>query len=502
MHNDKKMHSGLASMERMSQSKQDKFHPNEILPNKQNERYSDNFNTLRNQIDEIKIDDVITPNEYIHELGHRNILSNGIYHFTNNGEYSNPRDIKLYSGETKWFYQLIVTIVFEEKKGSSIYLKVSKGDELNEMAPMSTIKSEDGTKFSFDIHDFSNELTISVSSGFIMKSISLTGCGVDNVKNLHFILESIKDNIEDENKYQTEFFSENFESRSNELLSLTKEIEYNNKSLESVKNRLSSATKEIKERESYIVESDSRLEANQKMYEDLSLKNNELKAMLLGAEDLVSIANDRFNTINETIQSDVNELSLIKKNIATQSAQLSKYKKEASVYSTELKDFKKEISQQNIAYSIALVFFCYVLVVIFKEVFASSLLYIEMSVNLNEINLVQLFLSRSPLIIFNVGIIAISFRFSFILINNIIRNNVQVSDIKKIEFLVKESVESLNLSSEDTIKKRLEYKMEIIREYLNINQKINKDVEVAKDKNIDEIMTFIKSIKDLSSKDK
>ncbi|WP_305374329.1 hypothetical protein [Photobacterium leiognathi] len=96
-----------------------------------------------------------------------------------------------------------------------------------------------------------------------------------------------------------------------------------------------------------------------------------------------------------------------------------------------------------------------------------------------KVDLIQLLLSRSPLILLNVGLIALYSKLLMILIPNIIDNNKQLSKIRQIEFLVKESVASLNLPTDEAIQLKLEYKMQIIRESLQLTKEniINTPIE-------------------------
>ncbi|WP_305842642.1 hypothetical protein [Photobacterium leiognathi] len=120
-----------------------------------------------------------------------------------------------------------------------------------------------------------------------------------------------------------------------------------------------------------------------------------------------------------------------------------------------------------------------------------------------KVDLIQLLLSRSPLILLNIGLIALYSKLLMILIPNIIDNNKQLSKIRQIEFLVKESVASLNLPTDEAIQLKLEYKMQIIRESLQLTKEniINTPIESnnKKEDKYEEKITMSNLLKELKS---
>lgn len=183
---------------------------------------------------------------------------------------------------------------------------------------------------------------------------------------------------------------------------------------------------QLKEINEYIIQSQKTLDNNNKITNDLIARQNdineEINSINLGKEVAISSVKEIYSNI-EKGKSDKKELE---KNINEIKSNLEKYKKEASIYSTELKDFKKEIKTQNRTYLFYLSVFITTISIITYGIYSSSMQYIAIFSSPLKVDLVQLLLSRSPLILLNIGLIALYSKLLMILIPNIIDNNKQL----------------------------------------------------------------------------
>ncbi|WP_318484559.1 AAA family ATPase [Photobacterium leiognathi] len=376
--------------------------------------------------------------------------------------------------------------------------------------PQSTRILNGEVNFFFAIDRISDVINLKISKDLEIKKVGVYGFHINNVIDLCDTLKSIDKNIESNAKFINSKYKNLIENKKLELIDINEDIKNKNIELSVNKNRLELQDSQLKEINEYIIQSQKTLDNNNKITNDLIARQNdineEINSINFGKEKAISDVKKIYSNI-EKGKLDKKELE---KSINEIKFHLEKYKKEASIYSTELKDFKKEIKTQNRTYLFYLFVFIATISIITYGIYSSSMQYIAIFSSPLKVDLIQLLLSRSPLILLNVGLIALYSKLLMVLIPNIIDNNKQLSKIRQIEFLVKESVASLNLPTDEAIRLKLEYKMQIIRESLQLtkeniintpiesnNKKEDKDEEKTTMSNL---LKELKALKEIVSK--
>lgn len=179
---------------------------------------------------------------------------------------------------------------------------------------------------------------------------------------------------------------------------------------------------------------------------------------------------------------------------------LKEYQKKESLYSEHYVEFKQEIKNQNLKLIIGFI------ILIIGGFFTSFQVFESSREVVSEFNadkvkdIFNLFLSRLPLLSINVILLGFCAKYLGVIINEYISNNRMISDIRKVEFLVMQAVNSEMDAGEENKRERIRQKAIIIREYLN--EKRLDDYSKPKSENKASVIDYdslIKSLKELSN---
>ncbi|GAD32527.1 hypothetical protein PLEI_4203 [Photobacterium leiognathi lrivu.4.1] len=419
-----------------------------------------------------------------------------------------PKEIDIYRGAPACINTIKLTCrSIDNINNNNCSITIS--DDLS-IIPQSTRIINGEVNFFFAIDRISDVINLKISKNLEIKKVGVYGFHIKNVIALCDTLKGIDKNIESNAKFINSKYNNLIKNKKSEINNINEDIKNKNIELSVNKNRIELQESQLKEINEYIIQSQKTLDNNNKITNDLIARQNdineEINSINLGKEVAISSVKEIYSNI-EKGKSDKKELE---KNINEIKSNLEKYKKEASIYSTELKDFKKEIKTQNRTYLFYLSVFITTISIITYGIYSSSMQYIAIFSSPLKVDLVQLLLSRSPLILLNIGLIALYSKLLMILIPNIIDNNKQLSKVRQIEFLVKESVASLNLPTDEAIRLKLEYKMQIIREALQLTKEniINTPIESNNKKEdkeeekitLSNLLKELKSLKEIVSK--
>ncbi|WP_318433860.1 hypothetical protein [Photobacterium leiognathi] len=419
-----------------------------------------------------------------------------------------PQEIDIYRGAPACINTIKLTCRSIDNINNNNCSITISGD-LN-IIPQSTRIINGEVNFFFAIDRISDVINLKTSKNLVIKTVGVYGFHIKNVINLCDTLKSIDKNIESNAKFINSKYNNLIKNKKSEINNINEDIKNKNIELSVNKNRIELQESQLKEINEYIIQSQKTLDNNNKITNDLIARQNDINEEINNINFEKEEAISDLKEMNSNIEKGKTDKKELEKNIDEIKLNLEKYKKEASIYSTELKDFKKEIKTQNRTYLFYLFVFITTISIITYGIYSSSMQYIAIFSSPLKVDLIQLLLSRSPLILLNIGLIALYSKLLMILIPNIIDNNKQLSKIRQIEFLVKESVASLNLPTDESIRLKLEYKMQIIREALQITKEniINTPIESNNKKEdkdeekitISNLLKELKALKEIVSK--
>ncbi|MGF1717878.1 hypothetical protein L4D08_23745 [Photobacterium chitinilyticum] len=408
--------------------------------------------------------------------------SHGIHHYAGRGGNSHAiktNDIFFESDSKSWISDIFITTNKVTAKEISLIT-----DDGTTYLPNSRVKADSREKLSFTLNNVTSKLTFHNDSNADLYISSVRIKGLD-------LIELIEVNKK---------IKEKLESTENLTASLTEELKGDIDNLTQAKHNLEVQTEEKKTQleslKKEISSSDEYLSSTRERVDELYIQQTNTIELLKAENDKLTrmteerkILEKRCGNLDNAIERKKESIESINKDINLSKENLSKYRKNESLYSEDLTAYREEISKQNIKYWIALSVIVLMASIVSFNVYTSAINVINEFNNKPDINIINLFISRLPLISINILVIGTCVSLSLKFIASILDNNKEIAELKKIVFLVKEVCDSQTLdlneiSQKEIITIRVREKMAIVREYLfNKEPKLNPVSEV-KPKNV------------------
>ncbi|WP_318499961.1 hypothetical protein [Photobacterium leiognathi] len=341
-----------------------------------------------------------------------------------------PNEIDIYRGNPACINTIKLTCRSIDNINNNNCSITTSGDF--NIIPQSTRILNGEVNFFFAIDRISDFINLKISKDLEIKKVGVYGFHINNVIDLCDTLKSIDKNIESNAKFINSKYNNLIENKKLEIINSDEEIKKKSMELSFNKSRIELQESQLKEINEYISQSQKTLDNNNQITNDLISRQNQIN------EEINTINNEKEKAISDVkkiysnIEKGKSDKKELEKNINDIKLNLDKYKKEASIYSTELKDFKKEIKTQNRTYLFYLFVFITTISIITYGIYSSSMQYIAIFSSPLKVDLIQLLLSRSPLILLNIGLIALYSKLLMILIPNIIDNNKHFQKLDKL----------------------------------------------------------------------
>ncbi|PMN64429.1 hypothetical protein [Enterovibrio norvegicus] len=364
------------------------------------------------------------------------------------------------SEESFWIDSLFVmTPLGEVSNGSSLSIELFNGDTKSTIGYSRKTNERGMDKFHFTIEGLFKQ--ISLKSNDFSKSVCVKGASVLgwSVNNLISIGSEIRDAREGYKK---------------ELQDITNEVSDKNLEITVLSEQIELKKDEVASLDTSIA---NKSEFRKQIDEEISLsigKNGDLNTEFELLEDKIKVLSLNLEKKkNEKIKLS-SELSSVKNSILTLEAttiekkeKLAKYESKLRFFSEDYEGLKAEVFSQNGTLSFGVFFLLIVSCIVATNMFTSATMVINEFTAYQSVNVFNLFLSRLPLLSINLMVLGFAIKVITKLIDEILLNNKTITDIKKIEFLVSQTVTSEALNDEERRKKNIEQKIDVIKSYLN-----------------------------------
>ncbi|TLS65618.1 hypothetical protein [Photobacterium damselae] len=392
-------------------------------------------------------------------------------------------DTIIYNSDEIWLSSIKIELSMDKRISPSVKIKLFNGD--GDSFDKNPSKSDDEKYiFEFNINKSVKKVILSVDNTYSIKALSMLGCKLKDFNDIGTIINRLKSGILD----SQDLISSQLDDVTNLKINTIKELE---NEITSNTEKLSTQAKRIKENQSLIDTSTNHLN---EIENRITSYNKEIQTLTKHEYDLKQ-QNSDFELKLIEIKKAIDEYKLqrtsLKKENLDLTNKISNLKNDAKSYTDDFASYKKSIRDQNIFYYVITIIFISISLFIFHGIFYSSLNYIAIFSHSDKVNLIQLLISRTPLIFFNIAALTISGKIIFTFINKILDNNHQVSDIRKIEFLVKEAIDSVtdNQENDDYIKMKIASKIEVIKEYM-----LKNDLKITEDSHTKDLVNAIKAV--------
>ncbi len=243
-----------------------------------------------------------------------------------------------------------------------------------------------------------------------------------------------------------------------------------------VKIRLKSLEEQEKSRQEFL---DTLERRQEKAKKEVAETEKRQLVLLEQNEDL-----ELLNRSNETKISDK------RRQLAQVTQSLKLYEKKSELYSEDFSTLKGTVIWQNLIYLgliLALGFFGWQLV---KDIYKGALI-LGLEVDKEMLTMKEiwpLIVSRLPLFSINLFLLGVLSTLINLLVRNIIINNEEIKTVRKVSYLVKETVEKqrvgLDLTDKEVFEQRVNLKMRIIQNQALNSTKVEKDKVVSEEKSI------------------
>ncbi|HIF9543367.1 TPA: hypothetical protein ACX6S1_003639 [Photobacterium damselae] len=415
-----------------------------------------------------------------YKMNHYTVADNTCFFFEK--EFKDENSI-IYDSDEIWLSFIKIELDLSEDISPVVKILLDNGDG-NLLYKTPSKSYDDEYIFEFNINKSVKKIILSIDNPYRINAISILGCKLKELNDIGNTINSLKSTIFDsQDLILSQFDNETklkvrlLKNLENEIIDNTKKLSTQAKSIKENQSLIDTSTNHLNEIENRINSYNKEIETLTKHEHNLNQQNNEFELTLIEIK----------KAINEH---EIKKISLKKEELDLTN-KISKLKNDAKSYTDDFASYKKSIRDQNIFYYIITIIFISISLFIFHGIFDSSLNYIDMFNHSDKVNLIQLLISRSPLIFFNIAALTISGKILFTFINKIIDNNHQVSDIRKIEFLVKEAIDSVtdNQENDDYIKMKIASKIEIIKEYM-----LKNDLKITEDSHTKDLVNAIKAL--------
>ncbi|MGR5129864.1 coiled-coil domain-containing protein [Photobacterium swingsii] len=413
--------------------------------------------------------------------------SNGTYHYilTDKQLAINSGDNVFESSEKFWIRKIFIKVSNSSNKDFRLI-----SDTDIEYIPVSRERVDNTERLSFNINDIVQSLSFrSEQDNIYVKTISISGVSVTSLVELNSVVASELGEIKDLRDDLIKQLEEDINTINTEKIRLEADNEKVIIESNSLNLKLSALKKEISSSDEYLNSTNNRVE---ELYSQQAKLIDKIKEVENKGQE---IEKQNVN-LEEVIKENVKIVDELIVDINLSKATLTRYKKEESLYSEDLTAYRNEITEQNNKYWATLSLIFIVISIVVFNIYSSSLSIINEFNNDPKINIINLFLSRLPLISINILVTGTCVNFASKFITKILENNREVANLKKIIFLVKEVCESQSqdldeIPQKEILANRIKEKMTIVREYL-----FNKEPETIPDNNVhsNNVIELAKSI--------
>ncbi|WP_341495631.1 hypothetical protein WAX87_10120 [Photobacterium damselae subsp. damselae] len=427
--------------------------------------------------------EIINTSKMIHpsnKLNHHTVANNTCYYYE---DEFRDKDVIIYDSDEIWLSFIKIELDLSEDLSPVVKILLDNGDG-NLLYKTPSKSYDDEYIFEFNINKSVKKIILSIDNPYRINAISILGCKLKELNDIRNAINSLKSTIFDsQDLISSQFDNETklkvrlLKNLENEIIDNTKKLSIQAKSIKENQSLIDTSTNHLNEIENRISSYNKEIKNLTKNEYDLKQQNSDFELKLIEIKKAIDeLKRQRISLIEE-------ELDLTNK--------ISNLKNDAKSYTDDFASYKKSIRDQNIFYYVITIIFISISLFIFHGIFYSSLNYIAIFSHSDKVNLIQLLISRTPLIFFNIAALTISGKIIFTFINKILDNNHQVSDIRKIEFLVKEAIDSVtdNQENDDYIKMKIASKIEVIKEYM-----LKNDLKITEDSHTKDLVNAIKAL--------